>query len=89
MDDLIKRITKKTGVTKKQAEGGLVALRRPGGRNLAPRDVDDVEGDVPGRLHQNLPSVVEQPGNEGERRRLGQQDQAAAAQRHGEALREG
>ena len=30
MDDLIKRITKKTGVTRKQAEGGLVALLRAG-----------------------------------------------------------
>src|SRR5512137_379495 len=48
MDDLIKRITKKTGVTKKQAEGGLVALLRAGEKNLSPRDFKQFVADVPG-----------------------------------------
>ena len=48
MDDLIKRITKKTGVTKKQAEGGLVALLRAGEKNLSPKDFKQFVADVPG-----------------------------------------
>jgi len=48
MDDLIKRITKKTGVTKKQAEGGLVALLRAGEKNLSPTDFKQFVADVPG-----------------------------------------
>ena len=48
MDDLIKRLIKKTGVTKKQAEGGLVALLRAGEKNLSPRDFKQFVADVPG-----------------------------------------
>ena len=48
MDDLIKRLTKETGVTKKQAEGGLVALLRAGQQNMARRDFEQFVADVPG-----------------------------------------
>jgi len=48
MDDLIKRLTKETGVTKKQAEGGLVALLRAGQQNMARRDFEQFVADIPG-----------------------------------------
>jgi hypothetical protein len=48
MDDLIKRLTKETGVNKKQAEGGLVALLRAGQQNMARRDFDQFVADIPG-----------------------------------------
>jgi hypothetical protein len=48
MDDLIKRLTKETGVTKKQAQGGLVALLRAGEKNLSRRDFEQFVADVPG-----------------------------------------
>jgi len=48
MDDLIKRLTKETGVTKKQAEGGLVALLRAGEKNLSRKDFEQFVADVPG-----------------------------------------
>jgi hypothetical protein len=47
MDDLIKRLTKETGVTKKQAEGGLVALLRAGEKNLSRKDFEQFVADVP------------------------------------------
>jgi hypothetical protein len=48
MDDLIKRLVKGTGVTKKQAEGGLVALLRAGEKNLSRKDFEQFVADVPG-----------------------------------------
>jgi hypothetical protein len=48
MDDLIKRLTKETGVTKKQAEGGLVALLRAGRQNMAHKDFERFVADIPG-----------------------------------------
>jgi hypothetical protein len=48
MDDLIKRLVKETGVTKKQAEGGLVALLRAGEKNLSRKDFEQFVADVPG-----------------------------------------
>jgi hypothetical protein len=48
MDDLIKRLTKETGVTKKQAEGGLVALLRAGQQNMTRRDFEQFVADIPG-----------------------------------------
>ena len=48
MDDLIKRLTKELGVTKKQAQGGLVALLRAGEQNMAKRDYEQFVTDIPG-----------------------------------------
>jgi hypothetical protein len=48
MDDLVKRLTKELGVTKKQAQGGLVALLRAGEQNMARRDFDQFVADIPG-----------------------------------------
>jgi hypothetical protein len=48
MDDLVKRLTKELGVTRKQAEGGLVALLRAGEQNMARRDFEQFVADVPG-----------------------------------------
>jgi hypothetical protein len=48
MDDLVKRLTKDLGVTRKQAEGGLVALLRAGEQNMARRDFEQFVADVPG-----------------------------------------
>lgn len=48
MQDLIKQLTKETGVTKKQAEGGLVALLRAGQQNMAPADFEQFVADIPG-----------------------------------------
>jgi hypothetical protein len=48
MNELIKRLVKETGVTKKQAEGGLVALLRTGQQNMSRRDFEQFVADVPG-----------------------------------------
>ena len=48
MNVLIKRLTKELGVTKKQAEGGLVALLRAGQQNMSRADFDEFVRDVPG-----------------------------------------
>jgi hypothetical protein len=48
MDDLVKRLTKELGVTKKQAQGGLVALLRAGQQNLSREDFEQFVADVPG-----------------------------------------
>jgi len=48
MDDLVKRLTKELGVTKKQAQGGLVALLRAGEQNMARRDYEQFVADIPG-----------------------------------------
>ena len=48
MDDLIKRLTKELGVTRKQAQGGLVALLRAGEQNMARRDYEQFVDDIPG-----------------------------------------
>ena len=48
MDDLIKRLTKELGVTKTQAQGGLVAILRAGEKNLSPKDFKQFVTDVPG-----------------------------------------
>ncbi len=57
MDTLIKKLVKDLGVTKKQAEGGLVALLRAGQQNLSRKDFEAFVADVPGadRLLQNAP----------------------------------
>jgi hypothetical protein len=57
MQDLIKRLTKETGVTKKQAEGGLVALLRAGQQNMAREDFAQFVADIPGadKLLKNAP----------------------------------
>jgi len=48
MDDLVKRLTKELGVTKKQAQGGLVALLRAGEQNMARREYEQFVADIPG-----------------------------------------
>ena len=48
MDDLVKRLTKELGVTRKQAQGGLVALLRAGEQNMARRDYEQFVADIPG-----------------------------------------
>ena len=48
MNDLLKRLTKELGVTKTQAEGGLVALLRAGKQNMTKRDFDQFVADIPG-----------------------------------------
>jgi hypothetical protein len=48
MDDLVKRLTKELGVSKKQAQGGLVALLRAGQQNLSRADFEQFVADVPG-----------------------------------------
>lgn len=48
MDDLIKKLVKDLGVSKKQAEGGLVALLRAGQQNLSRKDFEAFVADVPG-----------------------------------------
>jgi len=57
MDALIKKLVKDLGVTKKQAEGGLVALLRAGQQNLSRRDFEAFVADVPGadKLLKNAP----------------------------------
>jgi hypothetical protein len=57
VDDLVKQLSKKLGVNKKQAQGGLVAILRAGQQNLSPRDFDAFVRDVPGadRLLRNAP----------------------------------
>ncbi len=48
MDDLIKRLTKETGVNRKQAQGGLVALLRTAQQNMARQDFTQFVADIPG-----------------------------------------
>jgi hypothetical protein len=48
MNDLIKRLTKELGVTRTQAQGGLVALLRAGQQNMARADFDEFVRDIPG-----------------------------------------
>jgi hypothetical protein len=48
MDSLIKRIMKETGVNRKQAQGGLVALLRAGQQNMARKDFEQFLADIPG-----------------------------------------
>lgn len=48
MDDLIKRLTKELGVTRTQAQGGLVALLRAGRENMARADFEQFVDDIPG-----------------------------------------
>lgn len=57
MDSLIKRIMKETGVNRKQAQGGLVALLRAGQQNMARKDFEQFVADVPGadKLLKNAP----------------------------------
>lgn len=57
MDALIRKLVKDLGVSKKQAEGGLVALLRAGQQNLSRRDFEEFVADVPGadKLLQKAP----------------------------------
>jgi hypothetical protein len=48
MNDLIKRLTKELGVTRTQAQGGLVALLRAGQQNMARADFEEFVRDIPG-----------------------------------------
>lgn len=48
MEPLVRKLSKDLGVTKKQAEGGLVALLRAGQQNLSKRDFEQFVADVPG-----------------------------------------
>lgn len=48
MNDLIKRLIKELGVSRTQAQGGLVALLRAGQQNMARRDFEEFVSDVPG-----------------------------------------
>jgi len=48
MDDLIKRLTKATGVNRNQAKGGLVALLRAGQQNMQRADFEQFVADIPG-----------------------------------------
>jgi hypothetical protein len=48
MESLVRKLSKDLGVTKKQAEGGLVALLRAGQQNLSKRDFEQFVADVPG-----------------------------------------
>jgi hypothetical protein len=48
MDSLIKRLMKETGVNRKQAKGGLVALLRAGRQNMARADFEQFLADIPG-----------------------------------------
>jgi hypothetical protein len=57
MDDLVKELTKKLGVNRKQAEGGLVAILRAGQQRLSAHDFAEFVRDVPGadKLLKNAP----------------------------------
>jgi Protein of unknown function VcgC/VcgE (DUF2780) len=57
MDDLIRELTGKLGVSRKQAQGGLVAILRAGQQNLSARDFAEFVRDVPGaeKLLKNAP----------------------------------
>jgi hypothetical protein len=48
MDELIKELTKKLGVNRKQAQGGLVAILRAGQQSLSARDFAEFVREVPG-----------------------------------------
>src|SRR5262245_56162964 len=57
MDDLVKELTRKLKVNRKQAEGGLIAILRAGQPHLSARDFAEFVRDVPGaaRLLKNAP----------------------------------
>jgi hypothetical protein len=57
MDDLIKELTGKLGVNRKQAQGGLVAILRAGQQTLSARDFAEFVREVPGadKLLSNAP----------------------------------
>jgi hypothetical protein len=57
MEPLVKKLSKDLRVTKKQAEGGLVALLRAGQQNLSRKDFEAFLADVPGadKLLKNAP----------------------------------
>jgi hypothetical protein len=57
MDDLIKELTGKLGVNRKQAQGGLVAILRAGQQNLSAHDFAEFVREVPGadKLLKNAP----------------------------------
>jgi hypothetical protein len=48
MEPLVRKLSKDLGVTKKQAEGGLVALLRAGQQNMARADFEQFMADIPG-----------------------------------------
>jgi hypothetical protein len=48
MDDLVKELSKKLGINRKQAQGGLVAILRAGQQHLCARDFAEFVRDVPG-----------------------------------------
>lgn len=48
MNVLIKRLTKELGVSKTQAEGGLIALLRAAQQNMARADFEEFMADIPG-----------------------------------------
>jgi hypothetical protein len=48
MNQLTKRLTKELGITKAQAQGGLVALLRTAQKNMEPGDFDELVLDIPG-----------------------------------------
>jgi hypothetical protein len=48
MEPLVRKLSKDLGVTKKQAEGGVVALLRTAQQNLSKRDFEQFVADVPG-----------------------------------------
>lgn len=48
MDDLIKRLSKATGVSRSQAKGGLIALLRAGQQNMQRADFEQFVADIPG-----------------------------------------
>jgi len=48
MNELTKRLTKELGITKAQANGGLVALLRTAQQNMARTDFDEMVLDIPG-----------------------------------------
>jgi Protein of unknown function VcgC/VcgE (DUF2780) len=57
MDDLIRELTGKLGVNRRQAQGGLVAILRTGRQNLSAPDFAEFVRDVPGaeKLLRNAP----------------------------------
>jgi hypothetical protein len=60
MNDLVKELTKKLGVNRKQAEGGLVAILRAGQQRLSAHDFAEFVRDVPGadKLLKNAPGSL-------------------------------
>jgi hypothetical protein len=58
MDDLIRKLTRDLGVSRDQAQGGLVALLRAGQQNMSRQDFAAFVADVPGadRLLKDAPA---------------------------------